>query len=234
MSAAAKQDIQVIEPQSNALTPTDMLSQALERGASIEIVEKMMGLQERWEANQARKLFDEAVAAAKSEIPPIARNREGHNSKRYVDFSAIARVVDPIITKHGLSYRFTTQQDERINVTCVLSHRAGHFEKTTLSGPADTTGNKNAIQAIGSTLTYLQRYSLVQMLGLSASDDDDGKAAAGAARISPEQALEMKQLIVSGGANLEAFLKWAKVKAIEEIDAQFYDSCIEAIKRASK
>lgn len=176
MSAVAKQEVQVIAPNS-AITPMDMLNQAVERGASLEVIEKMMGLQERWEANQARKLFDEAVSNAKAEIPPIARNKAGHNSKKYVDFSAIAKVVDPIITKHGLSYRFTTAQDDRIHVTCILSHRAGHFEKTTLAGPSDTTGNKNAIQAIGSTLTYLQRYSLVQMLGLAASDDDDAKAA---------------------------------------------------------
>src|SRR6185312_8762594 len=103
--------------------------------------EKLMGLQERWEANQARKSFDEAMAAAKAEIPAIARNRSGHNSKKYADFAAIAAVVDPILSRHGLSYRFRSAQDERINVTCVLSHKAGHSEETTLAAPADTTGN---------------------------------------------------------------------------------------------
>lgn len=177
MNAVAKSEVQVMEHATPvALTPMAMLDRAVTSGAGIDTIEKLMGLLERWEANQARKLFDEAVSAAKAEIPPIARNRTGHNSKKYVDFSAIAKVVDPIITKHGLSYRFTTAQDDRIHVTCILSHRAGHFEKTTLAGPSDTTGNKNAIQAIGSTLTYLQRYSLVQMLGLAASDDDDAKS----------------------------------------------------------
>src|ERR1043166_3719179 len=159
---AAKQ-IEIIDAvPSRALTPMDMVDRALTSGASIEIVEKMMGLQERWEANQNRKSFDAAIAAAKAEIPPIVRNASGHNAKKYADFAAIARVVDPIISKHGLSYRFRTTQNDKINVTCVLSHKAGHYEETTLAGPADMTGNKNAIQAIGSTLTYLQRYSLVQ------------------------------------------------------------------------
>ena len=88
----------------------------------------------------------------------------------------LPQMVDPIITSHGLSYRFRTQQNDKINVTCILSHKAGHYEETTLSGPADATGSKNAIQAIGSTLTYLQRYSLVQALGLAAANDDDGKS----------------------------------------------------------
>jgi ERF superfamily protein len=166
-----------VVPVENApLTPMDMLNRAVSSGADIEVLEKLMGLQERYEKNQARKAFDEAVAAAKAEIPPILRNREGHNQKRYADFAAIAEVVDPIITSHGLSYRFRTLQNDKINVTCILSHKAGHYEETTLSGPADATGSKNAIQAIGSTLTYLQRYSLVQALGLAAANDDDGKA----------------------------------------------------------
>lgn len=234
MTQQAKQEIQIMEPSNNALTPMDMLSQALERGASLEIVEKMMGLQERWEANQARKAFNEAIAAAKAEIKPIVRDKEGHNKKMYVSFDAIARMVDPILSKHHLIYRFRSEQvDGRISVTCVLSHGI-HHEETTLCGPADTSGNKNAIQAIGSTLTYLQRYSLVQMLGLAAADDDDAKQAAGDDLLSAAQVLEMKQLIVDNGADLAKFLRWAKVEQIEDIGAAYFESCMEAIKVAGK
>jgi hypothetical protein len=128
-------------------TPMTMLEKAVSSGASLEMVEKLMALQERWEANQARKAFDEAIAAAKAEIKPVVRNATGHNSKKYADFSAIANAVDPIISKHGLSYRFRTNQTDRIAVTCVLSHKAGHYEETTLAGPADASGSKNAIPA---------------------------------------------------------------------------------------
>jgi hypothetical protein len=159
------------------VTPMEMLNTALTRGADVTVLEKLMGLQERWEANQARKAFDAAIAAAKGEIGPIVRNATGHNEKRYADFAAIARTVDPVLTKYGLTYRFRTEQTDRINVTCILSHKDGHSETTTLAGPPDGSGSKNAIQAIGSTLTYLQRYSLVQMLGLASSNDDDGRAA---------------------------------------------------------
>lgn len=211
------------------MTPMDMLERAVAQGANVEVLEKLMGLQERWEANQARKAFDEAVSAAKAEMPPITRNRTGHNSKQYVDFAGIAKVVDPIITKHGLSYRFTAEQGERINVTCVLSHRAGHFEKTTLSGPADTTGNKNAIQAIGSTLTYLQRYSLVQMLGLAASDDDDGKSGGSGEKITEDQAGSLQALIMEVNADKNKFLKYMKVERLAEIPAAKFKDAIAAL-----
>lgn len=164
-------------PAAQPITPMEMLNTALTRGADIAVLEKLMGLQERWEANQARKAFDAAIAAAKGEIGPVFRNAKGHNDKKYADFAQIARTVDPILTKHGLTYRFRTEQTDRIHVTCILSHRDGHSETTTLAGPPDASGSKNAIQAIGSTLTYLQRYSLVQALGLAASNDDDGRSA---------------------------------------------------------
>ncbi len=207
-----------------ALTPMDMLSRAVESGANIEVMEKLMALHERWEANQARKAFDEAIAQAKAEIPPIARNATAHNSKRYADFSAIARTIDPIISKYGLSYRFRSNQTDRISVTCVISHKHGHSEETTLSGPADTTGNKNAIQAIGSTLTYLQRYSLVQALGLAAATDDDGQTSVnGAACITDEQVDELQRMLAETKSNLTLFLKHIKLESLTQIRADKFD-----------
>lgn len=200
-----------------ALTPMDMIERAVSSGAGIDTIGKLMDLQERWEKNQARKAFDTAVAEAKAEIRPVARNQKGHNSKKYADFAAIARAVDPILSKHGLSYRFRSAQSERINVTCVLSHRLGHAEETTLSGPPDKTGNKNDVQAIGSTLTYLQRYSLMQALGLAAANDDDGNGSDGV--ISDEQVGALRSLISETKSDIDKFLKWAGVESLADLPA---------------
>lgn len=228
-----------IEPElPAATTPMAMIERAVASGASIETIGKLMDLQERWEHNQARREFDEAIAAAKAEIPAIHKNREGHNNKRYADFAAIAKVVDPIITRHGLSYRFrTAQTDARISVTCILAHRAGHSEESTLAGPADTTGNKNAIQAIGSTLTYLQRYSLVQALGLAASEDDDGVKGGAEGTLNDEQCNAIQQLVLESGANVAAFLNYMKAENISDIPASKYKEAVamlEQKKRAKK
>jgi hypothetical protein len=215
-----------------AMTPVDMLSLAVERGASIETLEKLMGLRERYEASQARKAFDEAVAEAKAGIQPVLKNREGHNGKRYADFAAIAKAIDPIISQFGLSYRFRTTQTDRINVTCVLSHKDGHSEETTLSGPADATGNKNAIQAIGSTLTYLQRYTLVQALGLAASDDDDGRKAGEAVEtITEEQAMLLRELIEATNSDTRGVLTYVRASDIESIAADKFDGLVAMLKR---
>jgi len=230
MSTKQLEKINIIpeqEPRAlSVMTPMDMIQRAVESGADIDMLEKLMALQERWEASQARKAFDEAVAASKAEIPPIERNATGHNSKRYADFSAIARVVDPILGRHGLSYRFRTSQTDRISVTCVLSHKAGHSEETTLTGPADSSGSKNAIQAIGSTLTYLQRYSLVQMLGLAAASDDDGKSAAGGETINEEQIGILTELLDSVGADKARFLRFFKIETLPALPSKRFQEAV--------
>jgi hypothetical protein len=214
------------------VTPMDMLNRAVSSGADIAMIEKLLGLQERWEAGQARKAFENALAEVGKEIPVIIRNATGHNAKKYADFAAIAKVVDPILGRHGLRYRFKTTQTDRISVTCIL-YGHGHSEETTLAGPPDSSGNKNAIQAIGSTLTYLQRYSLVQMLGLAAAADDDGKAGAGVATITQEQADALRDLLDANGKDRTKFLKWAKVEKIEDIRADYYQACVDAIQKAA-
>ncbi len=215
--------------QLSAVTPMAMLSQAVANGAPIEVIERLMALAKEMKADQSREAFNEAIAAAKAELKPAVKNREGHNSKRYADFSAYAEAVDPIISKHGLGYRFRTTQDERIHVTCILFHKSGHAEENQLSGPPDTTGSKNAIQAIGSTLTYLQRYSLIQALGLAASDDDNGKAAGIGEAISDEQIAQLQSIIVEVGANIQLFCKYMKVEALTDIPASQFQRAIAAL-----
>lgn len=220
----------VIHHGNEPMTPMDMLNRAVSQGADINVLEKLMGLQERWEASQARKAFDKAIAGAKSEIAPVVRNATGHNSKRYADMAEIARTVDPILSRYGLSYRFKTSQTDKITVTCILSHEEGHAEETTLSGPSDTSGNKNAIQAIGSTLTYLQRYSLTAALGLAAANDDDGRAAGKSdddlRKISPEQVKVIRDLLAETDSDVQKFCEIGKIDSVPDMLVSQYESAV--------
>jgi hypothetical protein len=212
-----------------ALTPMDMIDRAVASGANVETLTKLMDLQERYEKNQARKAFDAAIADAKSKIKPVHRNVTGHNNRKYADFAAIASAVDPILSEFGLSYRFRSAQGERINVTCVLSHNLGHSEETTLSGPPDKTGNKNDIQAIGSTLTYLQRYSLMQALGLAASNDTDGNDTDTGERIMPDQIEALRAMITEVGADEAKFLKYLKIEALSDLPVAQWKDAVAAL-----
>ena len=218
---------QPVEPiQNTALTPMDMVGRAVASGASIEVVEKLMALHERWEANQGRKAFDEAMAAAKAEIPVIFKSREvdftspkGRTHYRYEDLAEIAKTINPILGKHGLSYRFrtTSPANEPVTVTCIVSHRQGYSEENTLSAGRDESGNKNSIQAIGSTLTYLQRMTLKAALGLAASSDDDGAASSSAMTITDEQLKKLQTLASEVGGDVAKLCGHFKIESLPDL-----------------
>jgi hypothetical protein len=183
------------------------------------------------QANEARRAFDDAMAQAKAEIPPILKSRTvsfemkggGNKTYQHEDLAGIAKVVDPILAKYGLSYRFRTTSalNEPVSVTCIVSHRLGYSEENTLHAGRDDSGNKNSIQAIGSTITYLQRYTLKAALGLAAAHDDDGKKADASPddleTLSDEQIIEMQALITETRSNLERFLQVANAESVSDI-----------------
>jgi len=222
-----------------ALTPMDMIERAVTSGASVEALERLMALQERWEANQGRKAFDHAIAAAKAEIPPIIKNRtvdfttqKGRTHYRHEDMAEIAKTVDPILSKHGLSYRYRTSQErELVTVTCIVSHRDGYSEETTLSSASDQSGNKNHIQAVGSAATYLQRYTLKMALGLAASNDDDAKIADAAKTIDADQFVTLRNLMDESGADEEKFLKFLGAQSFEELTLKQFGVAVSALRK---
>lgn len=246
MSSAVELDLQPVQSRQLAeapaaalsvsqMNPMQMAYQLISSGADFASVKEMMALSKELAADQARKAFDEAVAAVKAEDMTIIKNAKGHNNKAYANFAAYAKVVDPIIAMHGLSYRFRTQQSDRITVTCILSHKGGHFEENSLSGPPDASGSKNAIQAIGSTLTYLQRYTLIQALGLAASDDDDGnnhgKTTDQARTISEEQQMQLRDMLTATDSDERKFLDLGGVESLSDIAADQFDKAMNILKQ---
>jgi hypothetical protein len=229
---AESREVATAAPQSESAAIISMIERmASDSSIDIARLEKILELRERVETRNAQIAFAAAVANAKAEIKPVVRNATGHNSKKYADFSAIAREVDPVLSRHGLSYRFRSKQADKITVTCILSHCDGHSEETELSASADVTGNKNAIQAIGSTLTYLQRYSLVLSLGLASSEDDDGRAAGSGETIGPDEVAYIEQLLRDTGSDVAKFLTVIKAESVEAMTAPQYKLAIDLLNR---
>jgi len=161
-------------------TPMGLLQQAVQGGASIEQLTKLMELNERWQANEARMAYNAAMAEFKAHPPRIDKNKAVSFGNTKYSHATLDHVTDRLteaLSKVGISHRWSVKQEgPAISVSCVLTHSQGHSEATTLSATADTSGSKNAIQAIGSAVTYLQRYTLLAATGMAAADsDDDGK-----------------------------------------------------------
>lgn len=220
-----------------ATTAFGLVERALEKGADIATLEKLIELQERTERNNARRAFDQAIASAKAEFPEIGKAKSvshgvGKTSFKHETLSDIAAAINPSLSRYGLSFRFNVQQEAQIKVTCIIAHKDGHSEETTLQGAPDASGAKNSIQAIGSTVTYLQRYTLKAALGLSSSDiDDDGAGASAPASVSPEQFIALRDLADEKGVDHAVICRAYKVASLEFLKASDYESAMARLKK---
>ena len=163
-------------------SPAMMIQMAVQGGADLEKLQGLLDLQMKYEANEAKKAYVRAMTAFKLNPPKINKDKKvkipHKNDNFFTEYShaSLANVVEKInsaLSAQGLSVSWTTKQNGAVQVTCKITHELGHGEETTLSAPADATGSKNTIQAIGSTITYLQRYTLLALTGLATEDMDN-------------------------------------------------------------
>ena len=170
--------------------PYAAVMMAMQKGYTPELIEKMMGLQERFEANEARKAYHMAMSLFKHRPPDIGKDKsvsytvpgKGTTSYKHASLANVTNKINSALSEHGLSAAWKTEQNNgNVTVTCTITHKQGHSENTSLTAAPDTTGSKNSIQAIGSTISYLERYTILALTGLATHDmDDDGKEAGGA------------------------------------------------------
>lgn len=204
-------------------------------------VSEMLNLWERLNAHQSKADFDAAVAAVKPELPILVKNNEvilgGGRGYQYEDLASIANAIDKILAKHGLSYRFNTISTiDSVTVTCKLSHVSGHTEENSLTGPIDKSGAKNPIQALGSSVTYLQRYTLKAALGLAAGRDTDARPIDDTSEtqtdtIKPEQVLVLRALLKKTGRSEERLCKHYNVDRLEDLLVGNYSQAQQVLSR---
>jgi hypothetical protein len=224
---------------STVTTPMAMIDRALANGASIETIEKLMALQERWEANQARKAFNEAFANFKSEAITIIRNRKMTDGplkgRRYAELVSFVEAATPSLSKHGLSASWTISRDEKewIEVTCTIEHALGGNKKVSMGGPPDTGGAKNPLQARVSTVTYLEKSTFKAACGLAEQGDDDDGNSAGKPEmdmgITAEQFQELKSLLEESGETEQRMLAYVKAETMEEMNLAQYAKAKQAM-----
>ena len=165
-------------------SPADLIKSAIAGGADLEKMEKLLDLQIRWEANEAKKAYNLAMAKFKKIPIMIDQDKlvnystsKGTLNYTHASLGNVVSKITPELSNYGLSVSWKQKQDGgKISVACIVSHEMGHSEQTSLSAGEDHSGAKNDIQSIGSTVKYLQRYTLLSLLGLATQEDEnDGK-----------------------------------------------------------
>ena len=225
-------------------TPLDIVNQAMQSGREISLdqIEKLYELQERHEKNEARKAFNKAMSDFKADPPDLIKackvdftTQKGRINYNYANIGDIAPIINKALSKHGLIATWETRQENGISVTCIITHNSGHSERTTLTAPSDQTGNKNAIQAIGSTVSYLQRYTLLSITGLAVREDDDGQSACDTT-ITEKQHSEILDMMASKNIIENSFIEWlndqkgTNISDMADLPARLHGFVISTIK----
>lgn len=229
-----------------------MAQQALSLGKVAEMRE-LLAMRKEFLDEEARKAFVAAMADFKAEAGGITiakskrvsfQTSKGKTEYDHAELHNITRALVPIMAKYGLSHRWIPDQSKGISITCVLSHRDGHSESVSMSGPPDDSGGKNSIQAIASTKSYLERYTLLAATGMATGGeiDRDGQTweEPETEFITEEQEIVLRDLMDAYVNNKPKFLSWVshaagfEVTKLCEIPATAFDIVHNQLKSLAK
>lgn len=211
------------------VSPLMLIQQAVEAGRSVEELRELVQLFRELEADRARRAFHAALDAFQAECPVIPRSKSakiatsggsgfGYN---YADLEDIVTAIRPILHRHGLSYDWDSEfSDQEVVCKCKLMHIDGHAETKTFRGPTESRAGMSAIQKHGAALTYAERQSLKQALGLVTGEPDTDAAKEDSPTLADEQSAEIDRLLTDIGEGEEALLQYVGVERVADIPAR--------------
>lgn len=227
----------------------------------IDRLEKMMAMSDKMRMDRARDSFTLAMSQMQPNLPTIDQNgcititdkddkdkpadqRRIIQSTKFAKWEDINETIRPVLGEFGFALTFKAiREGDRVVITGILRHRDGHQEVTDLPLALDTTGSKNNVQAVGSTISYGKRYTAGMLLNITSrakpDADDDGNAACGPSYLDEEQVQTLRDKIELTKSNTKAFLDLAGAESLEKIHVDKYDMLTKkleakAMKEAAK
>lgn len=218
----SKQDVVIqADAKSPALAESATILQVIQRAAAdpqcdIEKMERLMQMHERFEARKAEQQYDEALASMQQCLPAIAERGNANGRYTYALWEDINERLKPILAEHGFALTFRTpRNDKGVEVEGVLTHRGGHSERTSILLPADTSGNKNAVQAVASSVSYGKRYTAGALLNFTThGEDDDAYSTVAPSGVDTQVLIDIQERIAKAQSQDELTEIWKSAVAI--------------------
>lgn len=216
---------------------------ARDPSVDIDKMERLISMQERVQNRNAEVAFNAALAELQPLLPVIEerggiKDRSGNVQSTYALWEDVNEAIRPHLAAHGFALRFQVDRTaDQISVTGILSHREGHKEETTLTLPTDTSGSKNAVQAVGSSTSYGKRYTAFALLNItSTGEDDDGNKAGAEHPISVKQYDDLQRLITSTQSDAGRFIGYLvgakrlrQDQTLEDLPSQHFQFAIDCL-----
>lgn len=185
---------------------------------------------------QSDQINELAAALSKAQGEMKNASKDGlnpHLKSKYATLGSIWDACREPLSKHGLSAsQLISQEGESVFLTTILMHSSGQWIKSTVS----VIAGKPTPQALGSSITYMRRYSLASIIGVTAGDDDDAEESQKYHSDQPEETISREQAdaitdLVDEDADLmQRILAGYKVNKLTEIPAKNFPIIIRNIK----
>ena len=233
----------------NELTTTPAAPMTLLVGADLSSIDadkigKLMELQSAWEDRNAKRQFNEALAAFQSAMPPVFKGRDGpRGNYRFAAYEDIMKIARPVLRANGLAVSFSQEEtDLTLTVRCKVSHIAGHSEETPFTlpkdGPIKSKEGHNVTsqaQAQGSANSYAKRYCLCNALDIVVTGEDNDGADALTEYVTREQSDELAALVAKcPEGTLAALLDWAQCDSLADMPAGKFAKAAQTLKTKIK
>lgn len=219
------------------LSQPDSIVEMIGRAATdpkvdIDKMERLMQMHVDVVEREAKTAFAAALAEMQPNLPAIPQLGRGQGGAKYARWEDIQIRIMPVLSKYGFALSFKTNVEPgTAAVTAVLSHKSGHSEETTLALPVDAGGQKNDVQAVGSSVKYAMRYTACAMLNINVGgEDDDGHAAGKGETINQEQFGIVQDLIEAAGSSAEKLCNYLKVDALANMSVRQFIEATNSLK----
>ncbi len=212
----------------------NLIALAIEKGADVDSLAKLMDLQERQMNKVAEQEYNRAITGFQAELTPISKNKDSYVGS-YATLDHIAKTIAPLMAQFELSYSFESEiSDGTVEVTCRVSHIRGHSTSSKFTAPIDPAAKVNDMQKTASALSYARRYALQLALGITTTDEDDDGNAGGISTVTTDQVIALDDLIKEVKANKANFLRFCKIEKLEDMPASKYDEAVKALEAKRK
>jgi len=113
-----------------------------------------------------------ALSCLQGEIIDAHKDTQGHGYK-YATLGSVLEIARPLLAKNNLSVtQLCGTVGDKISVETVLMHASGQWISETLAFDVPEKSRNNKAQDSGGVITYMRRYSLTALLGITQTDDD--------------------------------------------------------------
>src|SRR5699024_1161920 len=155
--------------------------------------------------------LSKALAEFQKEVKqPLKDKNNPFFKSKYVPLENVVEAITDIAPNHGLSFvQWALNNDNgQVGVATILMHTSGEYIQF---DPVFMKAEKQTPQGYGALITYIKRYTLSAIIGITSDQDDDANESSGNSQKKQQKQVSKSVILAKfkqGGGTEEQFNEW--------------------------